>query len=223
MELVARRGRDMLSYMLLHVIKIGASAIAVGISLVAYVPYLIDMFKGKNKPHLYNWISIVLITAIVAYIQLIGGAGVGALPTMIGVGVDSVVLFYCFRFGTKDIVFMDKVCLAITLVGVVFYIVLNHDPVLSLIILTAAEIISFVPTFRKTRNDPYSESLPSYYLIMLKLCLILVALQNYNLLTVSYSVSWLLVFVVFLASVYRWQRHARKPQHRQSLEEAPLV
>jgi len=223
MELVARRGHDMLSYMLLHVIKIGASAIAVGISLVAYVPYLIDMFKGKNKPHLYNWISIVLITAIVAYIQLIGGAGVGALPTMIGVGVDSVVLFYCFRFGTKDIVFMDKVCLAITLVGVVFYIVLNHDPVLSLIILTAAEIISFVPTFRKTRNDPYSESLPSYYLIMLKLCLILVALQNYNLLTVSYSVSWLLVFVVFLASVYRWQRHARKPQHRQSLEEAPLV
>jgi len=209
--------------MLIHVIKIIASTIAVGISLVAYIPYVIDMFKGKNKPHLYNWISIVLITAIVAYIQFIGGAGVGAIPTMIGVAVDSVVLFYCFRFGTKDIVFMDKVCLAITLIGVAFYIILNHDPVLSLVILTTAEIVSFVPTYRKTRNDPYSESLPSYYLLMLKLSLILIALQTYNLLTVSYSASWLIVFVIFLASVYRWRTHARKTNHARKLEEAPLV
>ena len=209
--------------MFLHIVKITASAVAVGISLVAYVPYLVDMFRGKNRPHLYSWISIALITAIVAYIQLIGGAGIGAIPTMVGVGVDGVILFYCFRFGTKDIVFMDKVCLAITLLGVAFYVVFNRQPVLSLAILTAAEIISFVPTYRKTRNDPYSESLPSYYLLMVKLTLILVALQTYNLLTVSYSASWLLVFVIFLASVYRWRMNARKTSRKHELEAAPLV
>lgn len=209
--------------MLPHIIKVTASAVAVGISLVAYVPYLIDMFRGKNRPHLYNWISTVIITAIVAYIQLIGGGGVGAIPTMVGVAVDSIILFYCFRFGTKDVVFMDKVCLAITLVGVAIYVIFYHDPVLSLAVLTAAEIISFIPTYRKTRNDPYSESLPSYYLLMVKLCLILIALQTYNLLTVSYSASWLFVFVVFLASVYSWRKRARKITHHQQLEEAPLV
>jgi hypothetical protein len=158
----------------------------------------------------------------VAYIQLIGGAGIGAIPTILGVGVDAVILFYCFRFGTKDVVFMDKVCLTVSVLGVIIYAVFSNKPVLSLAVVTAAEIISFFPTFRKTRNDPYSESLPSYYLLMLKLSLILVALERYNFLTVSYSVLWLAVFIVFLTSVYRW-RIGKKPPKNEEPEIAPAA
>lgn len=190
-------------------IKIIASVFASGIAVVAYVPYLIDMLRGKNRPHLYTWISIFLVTAIVAYIQLIGGAGIGAIPTIIGVFIDAIILFYCLKYGTKDVVGMDKLCLGISIVGVIAYVIFYNFPILSLAIVTAAEIISFIPTFRKTRNDPYSESLPSYYLLLLKLSLILVALQNYNLLTVSYSVLWIVVFVVFLSSTYYWRAAKR--------------
>ena len=206
------------------VIKSVAAVLAVVIALIAYVPYLIDMFRGKNKPHLYTWISITLVTAVVAWIQVIGGAGVGALPTILGVGVDAVILFYCFKFGTKDVIFIDKVCLAITIVGVIAYVLLHNQPVISLAVVTAAEIISFIPTFRKTRNDPYSESLPSYYLIMLKLVLILVALQAYNLLTVSYSVLWIVVFVIFLAATYYWRaKNPKNENAKRKLDSAPLV
>lgn len=198
---------------MIHTIKIIASILATCLAITAYLPYLIAMFKGKNKPHLYTWISIFLVTAIVAYIQLIGGAGVGAIPTIIGAGIDGVILFYCFRFGTKDIVFMDKVCLAITILGVLAYIALRNHPVVSLAIVTIAEVVSFIPTFRKTRNDPYSESLPSYYLLMVKLGLILIALQKYNLLTASYSALWILVFIVFLSFTYSW-RASKKPTNR---------
>ena len=205
-----------------HLIKLFAAGAATLIAIVAYLPYLRDMFRGKNKPHLYTWISIFLVTAVVAYIQLIGGAGVGAIPTILGVAVDAVILFYCFQFGTKDVVFMDKVCLTISVVGVIAYAVLHHHPVVSLAIVTVAEIISFVPTFRKTRNDPYSESLPSYYLLMLKLSLILVALQKYNLLTVSYSALWLIVFVVFLSFTYRWRTANKRKTHSPSHDAMPV-
>lgn len=197
-------------------IKIIASTLATGIAIIAYIPYLIDMFKGKNKPHLYTWISIFLITAIVAYIQLISGSGVGAIPIILGVFVDAIILFYCFRFGTKDVVFMDKVCLAISIIGVISYPILITRPIISLTIVTIAEVISFIPTVRKTRNDPYSESLTSYYLIMVKLLLILVALQKYNLLTVSYSVLWLVVFVLFLSATYYWRAGKKRIKHRSS-------
>ncbi len=198
---------------MLHGLKITASVLATVIAIVAYVPYLIDMFKGKNKPHLYTWISVFLVTSVVAYIQLIGGAGLGAIPTILGVGVDAVILFYCFRFGTKDVVPMDKVCLIISILGVLVYAIIHNRPIISLAIVTAAEIISFMPTFRKTRNDPYSESLPSYYLLMVKLVLIVIALEKYNLLTVSYSALWLIVFTVFLSSVYRWRLGKKPPKH----------
>lgn len=190
---------------MLHAVKVTASALATGVALVAYIPYLVDMFRGKNRPHLYTWISIFLVTAVVAYIQLIGGAGVGAIPTILSVAVDGVILFYCFRFGTKDVVFVDKICLATSILGVIAYALLSSKPVVSLAIVTGAEIISFVPTFRKTRNDPYSESLPSYYLLIVKLFLILVAVETYNVLTISYSALWLFVFVAFLAATYRWR------------------
>jgi len=209
---------------MLHYVKIAASAAATVLALVAYVPYLRDMFRGKAKPHLYTWISIFLVTVIVAYIQLIGGSGIGAIPIILGVGVDVVILHCCFKFGTKDVVFMDKVCLAASIFGVLFYVIAQSKPVISLAIVTAAEIIAFIPTFRKTRNEPFSESLPSYYLIMLKLSLILVALQRYNLLTVSYSTLWLLVFTVFLISVYRWRARTTPSKHAvHATEDAPLI
>jgi hypothetical protein len=190
-------------------IKIVASALAVVIALVAYIPYLIDMLRGKSKPHLYTWISIFLITVVVAYIQVIGGAGIGAIPTILGAGVNAVILFFCFKYGTRDIVFMDKICLGVSIAGIVLYVVLFDQPLVALAIVTIAEIISFIPTFRKTHNDPYSESLLSYYLLMLKLGLILVALETYNLLTVSYSVLWLVIFTVFLIAVYLWRSRLR--------------
>lgn len=112
------------------------------------------------------------------------------------------ILFYCFKFGTKDVVFIDKVCLAISVIGVILFALLYNYPLISLAIVTVAEVTSFIPTFRKTYNDPYSESLPSYYLLMIKLALILVALETYNLLTASYSILWIGVFVLFLGTVY---------------------
>lgn len=179
--------------------------LAIFIALIAYVPYLVDMFRGKNKPHLYTWISIFLVTFVVAIIQFIGGGGVGAIPTAIGAVINGIILFYCLRFGTRDIIFLDKICLAIAVFGVLVFAIFHSQPLISLVIVTLAEIISFIPTFRKTRNAPYSESLTSYYLILIKLALILVALKTYNALTVSYSLVWGVIFIVFLANVHRWR------------------
>lgn len=211
-------------FVMIHTIKIGASILATTVALVAYVPYLIAMFRGNNRPHLYTWISIFLITTIVAYLQVIGGAGIGAIPTIIGVGIDGIILFYCFKFGTKDIVFIDKVCLTITVIGVITYLVLHNHPAASLAVVTVAEIISFLPTFRKTKNDPYSESLPSYYLVILKLILILVALEKYNVLTASYSVIWIIVLGLFIILVYAWRKKIKpysNPMHHGG--SAPLL
>lgn len=187
---------------MVYTIKIAASILATGIGTVAYIPYLIDMFRGKNKPHLYTWISFFLVTAVVSYIQLLNGAGVGVIPTVVTALIDAIILFYCFRFGTRDIVFMDKICLTVSIIGVVTYFIFHTLPILSLILLTTAEVISFIPTFRKTKNDPYSESLTSYYLTLIKIMLIFIALQSYNLLTVSYPVVWFIVFIVFLTVTY---------------------
>ena len=199
-----------------------ASIAATVIAIIAYIPYIVDMFRGKNQPHLYTWISITLITAMIAYLQVIGGAGLGAIPVIIGVFIDVIILICCFRFGTKDVVPMDRICLAISLIGILSYLIFRQSPVISLVIITAAEMISFIPTFRKTHNAPYSEALPSYYLVMLKLVLILLALEEYNWLTVSYPALWLIMFIVFLACTYYWRSRTKKVNNGNQ-HNAPLI
>ncbi|NTU73170.1 hypothetical protein HGB07_03285 [Candidatus Roizmanbacteria bacterium] len=93
----------------------------------------------------------------------------------------------------------------ISVIGILAYAIFHTKPLISLAIVSVSEVISFIPTFRKTKNDPYSESLPSYYLLLLKLVLILAALQTYNFLTASYSILWIVVIVTFLSSVYYWR------------------
>jgi hypothetical protein len=208
---------------MLHDIKVIASALAIGLTLVAYIPYIIDMFKGKNQPHLYTWISIFLVTTIVAYLQVIGGGGIGAIPVVLGLAVDIIILVCCFKFGTNDVVFMDKVCLALSVIGVGAYLLFTKQPLVALAIVSIAEIIAFIPTVRKTRNDPYSESLPSYYLLILKLSLITVALQHYNWLTLSYPLMWIGVFVIFLTAVFRWRGKKSPKRHEPQPEAAPLI
>ena len=206
-----------------HDIKVIASVLAIGLTLVAYIPYITDMFRGKNQPHLYTWISIFLVTAIVAYLQVIGGGGIGAIPVVLGVGVDIIILVCCLKFGTKDVVFMDKVCLVLSIIGVMAYLLLTKQPLVALAIVSIAELIAFIPTVRKTSNDPYSESLPSYYLLVLKLSLIAVALQHYNWLTLSYPLMWIGVFVIFLAAVFRWRTQKAPKSHEPRPETAPLM
>lgn len=204
-------------------LKITFSALATILALVGYIPYLIDMFRGKNQPHLDTWISIFVITAVVAYIQVIGGSGVGAVAVVVGVAVDAVILAYCFKYGTKDVVAFDKICLAISLVGVAAYVLFRDQPLVALAIVTVAELVAFVPTVRKTRNDPYSESLTSYYLIGLKLVFVLLALEAYNLLTVSYPALWLGVFAWFMTMVYVWRARSKRRGHRGSTDDFVAV
>jgi hypothetical protein len=187
-------------------IKITASVIAIGISFIAYIPYIIDMFRVKNKPHIYSWVSIFLITCVVGYLQLIGGAGIGALPTLLGVITYLVIIILCLRFGTKDIVPLDMVCLGLSIVGVLIYVGLRSRPELALVIVTFAELIGFIPTWRKTLNAPFSESLSSYYFLVVKLLLILVALEGYNFLTVANTVCWLVIMLGFISTTILGRR-----------------
>jgi hypothetical protein len=143
---------------------------AIVISLIAYIPYIIDMFKGKCRPHNYTWITIFLVTISVAYTQVIGGAGPAAIPTIVGCLINGFILLLSLtKYGTNDVVLIDKICLAVSVLGVLSFLVFRDQPILSLAIVSIAEVSSFIPTFRKTKNDPYSESLPSYYLLIVKL------------------------------------------------------
>ncbi len=87
-----------------------------------------------------------------------------------------------------------------SILGILTYVVLRNRPGIALGVVTIAELIGFMPTWRKTRNAPFSESLSSYYFLVVKLLLILIALESYDFLTVANSVCWLVVMLSFIGT-----------------------
>ena len=172
-------------------LKALVSFVVVVLSFAGYIPYILDIVKGKNRPHLFTWI-IATLTAFVAWaLQIIGGAGVGAWPMLVVSLLCVCVLILSIWRGTNDITRSDFVSLFLSLAGVYLWLFVSQ-PILSVILITAAETISYIPTIRKSWKDPYSENLTLYRVSMFRHALAIGALEKINLLTALYPAAWAL-------------------------------
>lgn len=93
------------------------------------------------------------------------------------------------RIGKKDITKLDTVFFILSLVALFLWLVAKQ-PVLSVILVASTDMLGFVPTIRKSWNKPYSETLFLYELNTIRHGLSLLALEQYNIVTWLYPVSW---------------------------------
>jgi hypothetical protein len=104
------------------------------------------------------------------------------------------------RIGDKDITKTDKILLGLALTSIIMWPFANQ-PVISVIILAATDMLSFIPTIRKSWNKPHTETLSSYWMNTFRFSLGLFALKNYTIVTTLYPLTWLIangLFSIFL-------------------------
>jgi len=140
-------------------IKIILTIIATIIGVVAFFPYLKDTFSLKTKPHAYTW----LIWAI----------------------TQGTAVLFSLKYGTKNITKSDTAILIAILVAIVVWWQLDQ-PLISVIMVSVIDVIGYVPSFRKSWREPWSETLISWVLFSISNIFAILALKEYNLLTVTY-------------------------------------
>lgn len=164
----------------------GFAALVLGV--IPFFPYLRDIFAGKTKPHLYSWLvwSVLQTTGVVA--MVLGGAGYGAM----GLGFNAifvfVVLALSFKFGTKNITLFDTFCFIGALAAVAAWIV-EKNPLYSVVLVTLIDFVAFLPTYRKSYVEPYTETPLSYALWALSDVCGVAALASYSVVTTLYVAS----------------------------------
>ena len=153
--------------------------------VIGYIPYLKDIFAGKTKPHLYTWIIWTLTwgTALVAL--LYAGGKFGSIVMIVGMILVLWVLGLCFKHGTKNITKSDTVTLILALLAIVAWWQLK-DPTISVIMVTAIDGLGYIPTFRKTYQEPYSETMFFWFIMAVVTLLSMLANAEYNFLTMFY-------------------------------------
>lgn len=186
------------------------SSIVVVLTLFAYVPYIIDIFKNKTKPHSFTWFTVSIIAFIAFALQVKGGAGIGAWPMFIVGLICAVVFFLSLWRGSKDIKTPDVVLFIFSLIAIFLWLVVEQ-PVLSVILISIAEIFAFGPTVRKSWNAPYSETLALYQISAVRHGLAILAVVQINLLTALYPAVWALTNVAITIILIMRRRVVPRP------------
>jgi hypothetical protein len=177
---------------------------------IGYLPYFKDLFAKKTTPHIYTWFIWILTqgTAVTAIIY--GGGKLGGLGLICGLFLMGAVFFLSFKYGTKNITFSDTVLLILALSAIVIWWLLDN-PLLSVILVSLIDGLAFVPTFRKTYAEPYSETLSFWILMASSDALAMFANTEYNLLTMTYLSTLVAAnLTVFIMMIIRRKQVTRK-------------
>lgn len=167
-------------------IKAGLSAVATVLTLVAFVPYLMEIWRRKARPHVFSWIIWGLTTLLAFAAQLAGHGGWGAWP----IGISALISFGVaglsyFRQGDVTVTAVDWAFLAAALSSLLAWH-LTSDPLWTVVILTVVDLLGFGPTFRQVYHDPYSESSMFYALFTVRNVIAIAALERYSVTTILF-------------------------------------
>lgn len=175
---------------------LGVLAIVIGV--LAYIPYLRDLFKGETKPHVFSWLIWGLITAIAFFAQASRGAGAGIWVEIFTFFICMFVAGWALFRGEKNITRTDWICFLGAMLAIVMWAI-TKEPLTAVILIILIDILAFVPTYRKSYSKPFEETLFTYLLSGIKFIPALFAVTSFNLTTVLYPSYLILANIAFVA------------------------
>ena len=154
---------------------------------LAYFPYIKDIILKKTKPHAYSWLIWIITQCTAIAGMWFGGANWGLVSLVVGTVLVTVVFLLSLKFGTKNITKEDTIIFIAALCAILVWWQLDQ-PVLSIIMVTIIDVIGYLPTFRKSYHEPWSETLTTWFMFTVANILTLLSLSQYNLMTSTYTV-----------------------------------
>ncbi len=184
------------------------SAIAIALTVIAFIPYIRSVLRKETRPHVISWLIWGGSTAVVFLAQLADGGGAGAWP--VGVSAIMTLTIATLAYANHSdhaIACTDWGMLLLALLAMPLW-VLTHDPVWAVAILTIVDVLGFVPSFSKAWRLPNEESLPFFVIMAIRNGLVIAALQHHSLTTVLFPAVSGAACVVFVAMVWLRRRVA---------------
>ncbi len=187
-------------------IKEFLSAVAVALTLAAFLPYIRSILRGEVKPHVFSWIIWGATTVIVFLAQREGGGGVGAWPIGISGGITLLIALLAYiKKSDISITRLDWLFFTLALWALPLWYA-TSDPLWAVVILTVVDVLGFGPTVRKAYHFPRSESLVFFGLFAARNLIVILALEHHSLTTVLFPAVIATACLALMALMVRRRR-----------------
>lgn len=171
------------------------------IASLSYLFYITDILRRKTKPHAFTWLVWAIAGFSVCVIQLADGAGPGAWVNGYAALMCGVIFLLALKYGERNIVLTDWIFLTSALIAYLLWL-LTNNAVVSVILFAAIDILSFLPTFRKSFHKPSEETANMYWLTTIEYGLSLIAIQHFTFTTALYPIVVVVTYGLFAIVLY---------------------
>lgn len=162
-------------------------SIAAVIGIIGYIPYYINIFKNKTKPHAFTWFVWGLMTGIIFIIQVLKGAGPGSYVTGTATLLSFIIAIIAF---IKNEIIYDKydwLSLTGAILGIMLWW-LTKNPFFAVLLIIISDALGFYPTLRKGLKKPFEETASTFIINSLKYVVAMFAMKDYSLTTILYPI-----------------------------------
>jgi len=181
-------------------IKLIFAIISTIVGISGLLPYIRDITLKKTRPHSFTWLIWAITQGTATAALWYGKGGFGAIGLALGTCASTLILLLSLRYGEKNITRSDIIFFTIAILAILIWW-LMHNPLLSLILVCFIDLIAFIPTFRKSYNNPWTETILAWEAGAISNIFAILALNQYNVLTLTYIVvifSSNIAFITFL-------------------------
>lgn len=177
------------------------SIIAVGITLLAFYPYICAIKSNRIKPHVFSWVIWGITTFIVFLAQYQAKGGAGAVPIGVSGVITLFVAWLAFRRSADTSIHRaDWFFLSLALLSLPFWY-FTSDPLWAVVVLTITDLLGFGPTIRKAYQHPFDENTTFFALFATRNLLVIIAMENYSLTTILFPAAIGLACMVLIAMI----------------------
>ncbi|MCC6953907.1 MAG: hypothetical protein IT290_07295 [Deltaproteobacteria bacterium] len=181
--------------------------LSVAVEIATIFPYILKTIRGVVRPHSFSWLIWAISLAVNAAAQIVSGAGAGSW-LMTWCSFTCLVVFgLSLRYSEIRWTRTDYGFLAAALLATLAWPIVD-DPLPSVLLLTAIDLLGYGPTLRKVWHRPDEEDLTFWCFVVVKFALSIAALEHYSLTTWLYPFTCGVVINVVLVSMIVFRRRA---------------
>lgn len=186
------------------------SLFGVLLTIIGYYAYIKDIYLGKTKPHFFSWFIWGILTIIVFFIQYYEGGGIGTWVTATTGIITLFIAFFALGNKNNNIVKSDWISFSLALLTLPLWF-FTENPLYSLLLIVFIDALGYIPTVRKSWNDPYSETLLHHFISGIKFIPAIVTLENFIFLTYFYPFFLLIANLSFCILLLLRRKKIKNP------------
>ena len=182
--------------------------------VIAYIPYLKDILRGKTKPERASW----LIWFILGGISFFSQEAKGATNSLWLIGTENLGILAVFllslKYGTGGLTKLDLLGLAAAAFGLLMWSTTKEAAIALYIVLTI-NLIAALLTIHKTYNNPKSETLLTWLLAGIGGIFAILSVGTWNLVVLSYPIYHVIInFSVVITILFSERKLVKNRRNR---------